>query len=109
VLTAFQQVEDQLAALRILARQAKVEDQAVAAAQEEVDILLNQYRAGTVAFTAVIVAQATLLNNQEQALTIRQNRYLSGVNLIQALGGGWDRGLLPSPEALKQENPLTPF
>ncbi|WP_245276305.1 efflux transporter outer membrane subunit [Methylocapsa aurea] len=109
VLTAFQQVEDQLAALRILARQAKVEDQAVAAAQEEVDILLNQYRAGTVAFTAVIVAQATLLNNQEQALTIRQNRYLSGVNLIQALGGGWDRGLLPSSEALKQENPLTPF
>ena len=76
VLTAFQQVEDQLAAIRILARQAKVEGQAVKAAQEEVDILLNQYRAGTVAFTAVVVAQATLLSDQESALTIRQNRFL---------------------------------
>ena len=52
VLTAFQQVEDQLAAVRILARQQKVADEAVKASQEELDILLNQYRAGTVAFTA---------------------------------------------------------
>ena len=60
VLTAFQQVEDQLAAIRILARQQKVADEAVKAAQEEVDILLNQYRAGTVAFTAVVVAAGDL-------------------------------------------------
>jgi len=108
VLTAFQQVEDQLAALRILAQQAKIEALAVNAAQEEVDILLNQYRAGTVAFTAVVVAQATLLSDQEAALTIRQNRYLAGVALIEALGGGWDSALLPSQQALEQENPLIP-
>ena len=58
VLTAFQQVEDELAAIRILARQQKVIDDAVKAAQKEVDVLLNQYQAGTVAFTAVVVAQA---------------------------------------------------
>jgi NodT family efflux transporter outer membrane factor (OMF) lipoprotein len=108
VLTAFQQVEDQLAAVRILARQQKVADEAVKAAQEEFDILLNQYRAGTVAFTAVVVAQATLLNNEESALTVRQNRFLAAVALIEALGGGWDEGLLPSSAALEHVNPLIP-
>lgn len=108
VLTAFQQVEDQLAAVRILARQQKVADEAVKAAQEELDILLNQYRAGTVAFTAVVVAQATLLNNEESALTVRQNRFLAAVALIEALGGGWDEGLLPSSAALEHVNPLIP-
>lgn len=108
VLTAFQQVEDQLAAVRILARQQKVADEAVKAAQEELDILLNQYRAGTVAFTAVVVAQATLLNNEQSALTVRQNRFLAAVALIEALGGGWDSMLLPTSEALEQINPLIP-
>jgi NodT family efflux transporter outer membrane factor (OMF) lipoprotein len=108
VLTAFQQVEDQLAAVRILARQQKVAGEAVKAAQEELDILLNQYRAGTVAFTAVVVAQATLLNNEESALTVRQNRFLAAVALIEALGGGWDEGLLPSSAALEHVNPIIP-
>lgn len=108
VLSAFQQVEDQLAAIRILARQAKVQGDAVKAAQEEVDIILNQYRAGTVDFTAVVVAEATLLSNQEAALTIRQNRFLASATLIEALGGGWDSALLPSPEKLENANPLTP-
>ena len=90
MLSAFQGVEDQLAALRILAQQAKVQDQAVKAAQDEVDVLLNQYAAGTVAFTAVVVGQAQLLSNQESALTIRQDRFLAAVALIQDLGGGWD-------------------
>ncbi len=106
VLTAFQQVEDNLAALRIYARQAKVEGEAVKAAQEELDILLNQYRAGTVAFTAVVVAQATLLNDQESDLTIRQNRYLASVSLIEALGGGWSADLLPSRHDLELPNPM---
>ncbi|MGH6821309.1 MAG: TolC family protein, partial [Methylocella sp.] len=109
VLTAFQQVEDQLAAVRILARQQKVADDAVKAAQEELDILLNQYRAGTVAFTAVVVAQATLLNNEQSALTVRQNRFLAAVALIQALGGGWDSGVLPgSVELESRNNPFIP-
>jgi NodT family efflux transporter outer membrane factor (OMF) lipoprotein len=108
VLSAFQGVEDQLAALRILAQQAKVQDEAVKAAQEEVDVLLNQYAAGTVAFTAVVVGQAQLLSNQESALTIRQDRFLASVALIQDLGGGWDASQLPGSAELEGSNPLTP-
>jgi len=108
VLTAFQQVEDQLAALRILAQQAKVQDEAVKAAQEQVTIQLNQYSAGTTAFTAVVVAQAQLLSNQVAALTIRQNRFVASVALIEALGGGWDRALLPPAVELETANPLIP-
>lgn len=108
VLSAFQGVEDQLVALRLLAQQARVQDQAVAAAQEEVDVLLNQYAAGTVAFTAVVVAQAQLLTNQEAALTIRQDRFLAAVALIQALGGGWDARQLPSSAEFETANPLMP-
>ena len=110
VLTAFQQVEDELAAVRILARQQKVADDAVKAAQQEVDILLNQYKAGTIAFTAVVVGQAMLLADQESALAVRQNRYLAAVALIEALGGGWDTDLLPSSVALAMRNPIiNPF
>ncbi|MGH6844400.1 MAG: TolC family protein, partial [Methylocella sp.] len=109
VLTAFQQVEDELAAIRILARQQKVADAAVKSAQEEVDVLLNQYQAGTVAFTAVVVADAMLLSNQESALTVRQNRFLAAVALIEALGGGWESGVLPSSVELEfRYNPLVP-
>jgi NodT family efflux transporter outer membrane factor (OMF) lipoprotein len=108
VLTAFQQAEDQLAAVRILARQQKVADDAVKAAQTEVDVLLNQYQAGTVAFTAVVVADAMLLSDQVSALTVRQNRFLATVALIEALGGGWDTGLLPSSTELATKNPLIP-
>ena len=101
VLTAFQQVEDDLAALRILGQEATVEDQAVAAARQAVEITINEYRAGTVAFTSVVTAQATLLGDQETALTIRQNRYLASVGLIQALGGGWTTGRLAGADRLK--------
>lgn len=108
VLTAFQGVEDELAAIRILARQQKVADDAVKSAQEEVDVLLNQYQAGTVAFTAVVVADAMLLTDQEAALTVRQDRFLATVTLIEDLGGGWDTGLLPSSAELATKNPLIP-
>ncbi len=108
VLTAFQQVEDQLAAVRILSRQQKIAEEAVKAAQEELDILLNQYRAGTVAFTAVVVAQGTLLASEQSALAVRQDRFLAAVALIQALGGGWTSALLPSNVELETRNPLIP-
>ena len=108
VLTAFQQVEDQLAAVRILARQQVVADGAVRAAQVELDTLLNQYRAGTVAFTAVVVAQATLLSDEQSALAVRQNRFLAAVALIEALGGGWDTAELPNNAELETLNPIIP-
>jgi len=99
VLTAFQQVEDQLVALRVLENQAAVQARAVAAAQLAEQTLLNQYRAGTVAYTSVIIAQTTALNAQQTALTIQQNRLAAAVALIQALGGGWDASRLAEPGA----------
>ena len=111
VLTAFQQVEDQLAALRILAQQADVQDKAVAAAFEAARILNNQYLAGTVAFTSVIVADQTALTNAETAVNIRQSRLVASAALIQALGGGWDMTQLPSRERIEESAPLnfSPF
>jgi NodT family efflux transporter outer membrane factor (OMF) lipoprotein len=108
VLTAFQQVEDQLAALRILAQQGVREAEAVRAARQAVDIYLNQYRVGTVAFTAVVTAQATLLADEETALTVKQNLFLASVSLIEALGGGWDATLLPRLDDLSTVPTITP-
>jgi NodT family efflux transporter outer membrane factor (OMF) lipoprotein len=90
VLTAFQQVEDQLAALRILEQEAAAEAQAVAAAQQALDISNAQYRAGTVDYLQVIVAQTTLLQAQRTALDILTRRLIASVLLIEALGGGWN-------------------
>jgi NodT family efflux transporter outer membrane factor (OMF) lipoprotein len=111
VLTAFQQVEDQLAALRILAQQAEVEAAAVASAREAVRIINNQYLAGTVAYTSVVVAQATALANEETLLNIRQSRLVASAALIQALGGGWDQRQLPNRESIEEAAPLnfSPF
>ncbi|WP_395666009.1 efflux transporter outer membrane subunit [Methylocella sp.] len=108
VLSAFQDVEDQLVAARLLAQQAKVQDAAVQAAREQVDVLLNQYSAGTVAFTAVVVGQAQLLSNQISALTVRQNRFLAAVRLIEALGGGWDARDLPDAARIDAQTALAP-
>jgi NodT family efflux transporter outer membrane factor (OMF) lipoprotein len=108
VLTAFQQVEDDLAAIRILNQQLKVQNQAVRAARKAVDVYLNQYRVGTIAFTTVVVAQATLLADEEAALTIRQNLFIATVNLIEALGGGWEQLLLPTQDEMARGFSLLP-
>jgi NodT family efflux transporter outer membrane factor (OMF) lipoprotein len=105
VLTGFQQVEDQLAALRILAQQAEVEDAAVRSAREAERLVLNQYRAGTVPYTSVITAQATALGNEESALSILQNRLIASISLIEALGGGWNAGELPNVQQVKDGAP----
>lgn len=101
VLTAMQQVEDQLSNLRVFARQARALDEAVRLAKEALDVTVAEYRAGTQDFTAVAQAQEILLSNQINALTVRQNRFLASVNLIQALGGGWDTGWLPTYEQIR--------
>jgi NodT family efflux transporter outer membrane factor (OMF) lipoprotein len=103
VLTAFQQIEDQLSTLRILEEQAAAEAKAVASAREAEQLVLNQYRAGTVPYTSVITAQTASLNNQESALTILQNRLTASVALIEALGGGWDSSLLPDGEKIEAD------
>ncbi|HTS22893.1 MAG TPA: efflux transporter outer membrane subunit [Casimicrobiaceae bacterium] len=89
VLTGFQEVEDNLAALRILEQEAAVQDEAVKAARESLAITLNQYRAGTANYLAVIVVQAQALANERSAVTILGQRLNASVALIKALGGGW--------------------
>ena len=89
VLTGFQEVEDNLAALRILEQEAAVQDEAVKAARESLTIVLNQYRAGTANYLAVVVIQAAALNNERTAIGILGRRLTASVALIKALGGGW--------------------
>ena len=101
VLTGFQQVEDQLATLRILMQQAKVEEVAVRDAEEAERLTLNQYKAGTVAYTSVITAQTAALSNEQSALGILQNRLTASVTLIGALGGGWNAGQLPTEDQVE--------
>ena len=108
VLTAFQQVEDELAAIRYLARQVEQEQRAVRDQRTAVDVFLNQFRAGTVAFTTVVVAEIQLLADQEAELTARQNLFLASVSLIVALGGGWDTILLPTQVQLQRDFSLLP-
>ena len=100
VLTGFQQVEDQLAALRVLEQESAVEDAAVKSSQEASQLTLNEYKAGTMAYTAVVTAQTAELNNERSAVTIRQNRLTASVALIEALGGGWATDQLPSRDTV---------
>ncbi len=97
VLTAFGQVEDNLAELRILKAEAQVEQDAVNEAAQAAQIALNEYNAGTVDFTTVGAAEVTELTNRETALGIISSQLTSSVALIQALGGGWAEADLPSP------------
>jgi NodT family efflux transporter outer membrane factor (OMF) lipoprotein len=108
VLTAFQQVEDQLAVIHYLIQQLAVQQKAVKDAQQAVNVYLNQFQAGTTAFTAVVTAEIILLGDEETELTIRQDLFLASVGLIEALGGGWDVRLLPTKNELVKDFSLLP-
>jgi NodT family efflux transporter outer membrane factor (OMF) lipoprotein len=108
VLTAFQQVEDELAAVHYFAQALSAQQKAVKQAQTAVDVFLNQFQAGTVAFTTVVTAEITLLADQETELTYRQNLFLASVALIEALGGGWDTTLVPDQVQLHKGFSLVP-
>ncbi len=95
VLTAMQQVEDDLAGLRILEKEAVAEDIAVASAKQSLDVNTNQYKAGIADYLTVITAQATYLNDELTAVSIRTRRMTTNVLLVEALGGGWSTGQLP--------------
>jgi NodT family efflux transporter outer membrane factor (OMF) lipoprotein len=102
VLTAFQQVEDNLAALRVLESEAQAEDEAVKAAQNSLDISTYQYKAGTANYLTVITEQAILLADQVQAVSILTRRMSASVLLIEALGGGWNASSLPTVQEVAQ-------
>jgi len=89
VLAGFQEVEDNLAALRILEEEAKVQDDAVRAARESVVLTTNQYKAGIVSYINVVTVQTTQLSNERTAVGILGRRLVAAATLVKALGGGW--------------------
>jgi NodT family efflux transporter outer membrane factor (OMF) lipoprotein len=97
VLTAFQQVEDYIATLRVLSRQIAKQDAAVQSAQQYLDIAMSRYQTGLDPYLDVITAQTTLLSDQQSLTTLRVSEMTAAVQLIQALGGGWDSTRLPTP------------
>jgi len=98
VLTGFQEVEDNLAALRILEEEAQVQERAVTAARQALTMTTNQYKAGTISYLNVMTSQAVALNNQQTAVQILGDRLAASVLLIKALGGGWNVAMLPTPD-----------
>jgi NodT family efflux transporter outer membrane factor (OMF) lipoprotein len=105
VLTGFQQVEDSLAALRILEQEAGVQDVAVKAAERSLDLSNVRYTGGVTSYLEVITAQNAALADEVTAVNILGRRMTSAVQLIQALGGGWDRSSLPArPECCGKLN-----
>ncbi len=94
VLADFEQVEDELATLRILEKQAVLEDELVKAARDDETLLVEQYKAGTEPYSSVITAQTTRLDAEETALTVQLDRFTASIALIEALGGGWDASRL---------------
>jgi len=95
VFSAFQDVEDQLSGLRILEQELTVEARAVAAAQRSFDLSNARYKGGVTSYLEVLTAEATLLGDQRTAIDIESRQYADSVNLIRALGGGWDATQLP--------------
>jgi len=95
VLTAFQQVEDNLAALRILEQEAGTQATAVQAAQRSLSLSTTRYEGGVTSYLEVITAQNAALSDEVTAVNILGRRMASAVLLIEALGGGWDRSTLP--------------
>jgi NodT family efflux transporter outer membrane factor (OMF) lipoprotein len=90
VLSGFRDVEDNLAALRILERESQIQDEAVQSARQSVMLTTNQYKAGIVSYLNVIEVQTTALDSQRSAVDILNRRLAASVLLIKALGGGWN-------------------
>ena len=96
VLTAFQQVEDNLAGLRVLMQEIREQDDAVSSSQRYVNIATDRYKLGLDPYLDVMTAQTSLLGNQQSAITLRMQQLNDCVQLIEALGGGWDSAQLPT-------------
>ncbi len=101
VLSALQAVENDLSSLKILAEQAVVQARAMEDAKSAAQIALNEYEAGTVAYTTVVSAQVTLLADQQSQLSIQQQRLLASIALAQDLGGGFSAANLPMPQQIR--------
>jgi outer membrane protein TolC len=100
VLNAFQEVEDNLAVLRVQESEASTQAEAVEAAQQSLELSETRYTGGATSYLEVITAQSTALADERTAVQIRGSRMAATVRLIEALGGGWDTSQLPSPHDL---------
>ncbi len=107
VLTAFEQVEDNLASLRILSQSIEQQSAAAAAARRGLEEATARHKAGLDPYLNVLTAQTVLLNDQQSVVNLRVQQVVASVQLIKALGGGWDTSQMPSPPELRAE-PLSP-
>jgi NodT family efflux transporter outer membrane factor (OMF) lipoprotein len=108
VLTAFQQVEDNLSSLRILSREIQEQDTAIRSAQRSLDLATDRYRLGIDPYLNVIAAQTTLFGNQQTGVNLRVAQIVASVQLIEALGGGWDASTLPTPQQIVSRTAQAP-
>jgi NodT family efflux transporter outer membrane factor (OMF) lipoprotein len=104
-LTAFQQVEDALAATRIYSQQILRQQEAVKSAQEFVDLETQRYQIGVDPYVNLVTAQTTLLSDQQTLNALQVSQMIATVQLVQALGGGWDRSQLPTPKQTGEKVP----
>jgi NodT family efflux transporter outer membrane factor (OMF) lipoprotein len=95
VFQAFDDVEDQLAALRILEQEAATEQRAVDSARHSFDLSNTRYKGGVTSYLEVLTAEQTLLQDQVTAINIVSRQFAASVSLVRALGGGWDATQLP--------------
>jgi NodT family efflux transporter outer membrane factor (OMF) lipoprotein len=109
VLNAFQQVEDSLAATRIYSQQILAQEEAVKASQTFLDLEQERYRLGVDPYVTVVIAQTALLNDQTQLNTLHVQEMISAVQLVQAIGGGWDRSQLPTPQQAGAKQPNSAY
>lgn len=109
VLVAFQQVEDNLAAVRLYSQQIERQQAAVQHAQEFLNLEMQRYQTGIDPFVDVVTAQTTLLADQQTLAMIQVEEMTSAVALIEALGGGWDRSQMPTPSQLTQKLPQSDY
>ncbi len=100
VLTAFGQVEDNLSSLRILSQEIQEQDTAIGSAQRSLNLATDRYRLGIDPYLNVITAQTALFSNQQTAVNLRIEQIVDSVQLIEALGGGWDSSTLPTSQQI---------
>jgi NodT family efflux transporter outer membrane factor (OMF) lipoprotein len=107
VLTAFQQVEDSLAEVRILSKEIQQEQQAVNSAQTFLKLEQGRYDTGIDPYIDVLIAQTTVLSDQQTLNNLQVEQMTAAVALVEALGGGWDRSQLPTPQQVTEKPPKT--
>ncbi len=105
VLDSFREAEDYMVQLDVLEEESGVQQEALDAAREALRLITNQYRAGTVDYNSVVTNQATALNNERTVLTLTGTRLTTSVQLIAALGGGWEQGQLERVDSDSEDTP----